>query len=311
MKPLKLLLATFAVVCVICFWAGCRSEEQTIAPDSQLETTITNKDETFTRIGKMLALSVDKPEIKAFLKQEVVRQFDGDYDILFHEAKSKKISVASKNGRVETMSFGNLLTSQESSSARTSPESLQSFMDAVQKQYPLMQISIPQLSDELKAENWKIDEQTPLVAVKPADYDEKTTKTIPAYESRGKRYDLSTETPPDRLVIVVGESERIIAIRKNKNRATREACMFSQPYYSDAENDYYMSDDYYASVNRCQGDDDFALVTPLPPGARACDRDVDARKDQLFKFKFSSMAALRDAESWVDGKIEPYVNRML
>lgn len=171
------------------------------------------KVETMNRLsrnlGKALARSMKKPEVRAFLKEQSLEQFDGDYDIFFAAAKNKSIQT-DINGRMETLSFGDILTGNNSNTRIAGYTSL---LDSIESEYPLLQVSIPALKDK-SAEDWDTSTEEILVAVVDADQDDQTIDFITVYDSQGNEYQLDAYVDPEQIVAVIGMSERVVALEK-------------------------------------------------------------------------------------------------
>ena len=101
------------------------------------------------RLAQNLAASLVNSEVRNFLKEKTVQQFDGDYNFLIENSKEDQITTTS-NGRTESVTFGQLLAGASSnSSARQSA----TFLDSLSELYPLLQVAIPEL-EVGDAESW-------------------------------------------------------------------------------------------------------------------------------------------------------------
>ena len=179
--------------------------------------------------------------------------------------------------------------------------------------YPTMQISVPQLEDE-SAETWDSETSTPLVAILNSDFDEETTQYVTAYNELGEQFLLSVNEEPEDLVIVISQSESVLAYEKIKDpyllSNVRSLCEQPTSMYSTDSYNYYYDGDIM-QYNSCIIDDSGTTggtgTTPSP--TYACDRDDKSgenRRDVLLKAKFVSKEQMRDLERWVQGKPEMY-----
>jgi hypothetical protein len=153
--------------------------------------------------AKLLAMSMPNSELRKVLKREVIKKFDGDYNVLakvFEEVdmkeKSQKVkSILTSNSKLST---GRKLIKSSSNL------SVDSLLDVIKEQIPNLQVSIPVLCEE-----WNEEEHVPLVAFVPANYQEKTDSFVVAFDTKGNTYKLSSKIEPNYPVVIVGISERV------------------------------------------------------------------------------------------------------
>lgn len=190
---------------VLIFFTACQKEEEQLeAPFELGEIVNMHNDELAHSFGKLLAISVKNTDVKSFVKNEVIQQFDGDYDMLLTMNMDKQ----AENVQGRSTTFRSMLKNAIPN-GRT--ESIDALIDQIQSEYPLLQISVPEL-DVMSAEDWDIENHTPIVAILDHDYDDQTTATVTAYDADGNAFQLNALNQPDQLVIVVGPSERVVAI---------------------------------------------------------------------------------------------------
>ena len=298
----------------ICFVGitSCNQEQEIIPELENLESNA--KVETMNRLshnlGKALAASMKAPEVRAFLKEQALEQFDGDYDIFFAAAKDKTIQTTI-NGRMESIRFGDVLIGNKGNSRIANNNTL---LDSIEAEYPLLQVSIPALEEE-SAEDWDTSSQEILVAVVNADQDDQTIDFITAYDSQGNEYQLDAHVDPDQIVAVIGMSERVVALEKgtllngNNLRVSISDCLSPEPFLVDDVFDYFLTDDVNA-FKQCQdggGGSDGTGGGGSGSTTATCDRDKSAnsdKRDNLLKAKFKDKGVLRKAEKWAWGKPE-------
>lgn len=153
--------------------------------------------------AKLLALSLKQKDIRAFLKEEANKIFDGDFDILVSRVTEVKIGNEKFSERVKKNAANGYAKGQEV------------FDNALKNEK--LNISIPVLID-----NWDDLHQQPLVAV-AMGINEKETKHLKAFDSNGKTYLLDANVEPNVPVIVVGNNERMnykTQTKKDKNART-------------------------------------------------------------------------------------------
>ncbi|MCF6352427.1 MAG: DUF3103 domain-containing protein [Cyclobacteriaceae bacterium] len=254
--------------------------------------------------AKNLAVALKQPNVREFIKEQTTKQFDGDYNFLFGTHKDRNIAIESANGRVGEMSFKEILFGEES--AKNGRSNGNSFLDSLSELYPLLQIAIPELANA-SAETWDADNEIPLIAVLPENIE--GVETVTAYDTEGNTYQLAIDTEPDKPVIVISANERLIGVPKNTNgRFDRPCAIMQEAYYSTPTTDYYFADAYYEEMNQCLiggGGGGSGGGGGTGGGTNCtCDRDCKNTKDELVNVKFNNMTILRDAEPWLNGKVE-------
>jgi hypothetical protein len=275
------------------------------------EIQLLEKDKAGREFALLLATSLGSGEVRQFLKSAVSKQIDGDNNFLFQMEKNEIIQTKDiASGRQGSRTFSQiLLNSFESRKGRTD-ETQNDFLKTLETQYPLLQVAIPNLPAE-SVENWNTQNDVPLVAYVPnysIDKDE-----IEAYDINGTVYTLSTKTPPDKLVIVVSENERVIAVEKSAAKQSSNsrvpACLEQvSPMYESSEFNYYYRSDYYDALNTCEiyggGGSGGGSGGGGNAGTIACDRDARANKDELVRMSFTEIKWFNDASGWLDGGLE-------
>lgn len=144
----------------------------------------------------------DSPQARQLIKEEVMKKFDGDYDLLLSNAVSLQVDGDAMTRSSGTVTFGQLLESYIEAEPLT--RSSESFLDELMEKYPDMQISVPVHADE-----WDPQTYTPDVAIIPSDYVEFETETLPAIDAQGNDIEIDAINEPDVPVIVVSRSERL------------------------------------------------------------------------------------------------------
>jgi hypothetical protein len=310
----NLLALLFATIFII----GCESKVDILEPEN-VELTSFQSNKTKDRLAidfaKALASSLEKEEVRAFVKKEALKKFDGDYDILFSKAKHESVDIGGNNGRTQSMSFSEILFDEEMNSTKRTKESFQSFLDSLQQMYPLLQISIPEQFDN-NAENWDINKHVPLVAVVPSDIKELNLPTLPAFDAQGNIHQIDAHTPPEELVIVISDNERLIAKSKveySQNKRTaliyETPCIELEPVYSTVEYDYYTVQQYNEGLNACYEPPHTGGGGSTGGGStdNSCERDGSDNKDRILGAQFVNYEVFDDAEDWFDGNPEVFV----
>lgn len=279
---------------------SCIDDGSSYGHVDKLTVTPQIKDKLTEAFAKALAEALRHSEVREFVRKNALQRFDGDNNFLFQFSKNAPVTGSIKTNNQKSLSFSEMLFPDIERARNNSGFNL---LDSLALIHPLLQIAIPTLSTD-SIEIWDVAEQIPLVAFVPQNAGEE----IPAYDANGTKYALNAKEEPDRLVIVVSENERVMAIPKSSNGRKNYDdvfCMQLTPVYSTDYYDYYYRADYYEAVNSCYsggGGNGYGGGHNSNPAT--CDRLVNFGKDRFGKFKFNSMKILRDAEAWIDGKPE-------
>lgn len=137
----------------------------------------------FEAFAKILAGATESADFRAALKEEALKKFDGDYDVLYANIRSNT---------VKGKQFAAYLDKGETTNRAT--------IDNLLRKNPLLNISIP-----LHSENWNTSKHKLLVAA----LDSEDSPVLKAFDSQGKVYYLKHDVEPDVPVIVVGHNERM------------------------------------------------------------------------------------------------------
>lgn len=180
-----------------CLLSSCDKNDGLVSPESEPIEVATidgaNYDPMLEEVAKAVAGSMNDVSMRTFIKGEVLKKFDGDYDILYRNADDKMV-----NGRTVKSIFE---TSTRNSASRTAPLDL----DRVLVKYPLLNISVP-----VNAEKWDVNSYEPLVVVISNIKDESKLDKIKAYDKEGNIHWLDAQKAPNVPVIVIGSNERTV-----------------------------------------------------------------------------------------------------
>lgn len=177
----------FYYLAIISILFSCKKESKQ-EKSIQVSSTIERQDSK-TTFSKVLAIALDKePDLRLFIKNEALKQFDMDNDVLFQMVKDEKVSLD------ET--FYQLLVKHSNSK----PE-----LDSAINDLPTLTIMIPELPD-FTPQNWKTNSEIPLVAISPKN---KNFKFIDLYNSKGEVTKIQNGSIPTFPVVVVKENERV------------------------------------------------------------------------------------------------------
>lgn len=249
-----------------------------------------------------LAHVVTNPQVREFIKNEVSKQEDGDFEILLSKALDKEIpssDLRMAGGNKSTLR--DLLMGTENVT-RANESSIKEILEEIQANYPLLQIAIPNM-ESASWENVVSGERPFLVAFLDEDYDDMSGEPIPAYDQDGQLHMLDGVVAPEDPVIVVSKSERVfnVPVAEKENYSdfnqiyeTSEYAYFKKNYIST------ISDKEYVEETDNEGT---SLVS------RASTTSYRAEHPTYWDYiTKAQLTTDEDFESWAKGRPEIKVN---
>lgn len=207
MKSLK--YGTLILMSTLTMLSGCEKEEQVLdqysnsdllLPKTLVSESVYNSRARvasdgvdygdFEAFAKILAGATESADFRAALKEEALKKFDGDYDILYTNIRGKNI---------KGKQFDAYLDKGETLKQAT--------IEAILEKNPLLNIAIP-----LHSEKWNTSKHSLLVAA----LDSEESPVLKAFDSQGKVYYIKHDVEPNVPVIVVGYNERVKTIKSTK-----------------------------------------------------------------------------------------------
>lgn len=319
-----LLTATLSIVFLSC------EKEQYLEQEITKETVQHSADELRTAFAKNLAPALVNKELRLFLKTEALKQFDGDYDIVFNMAKN---NVVTEYGQT----FYELLEANWEGEIS---------LEEITTDFPTLNILIPNLLSA-PVELWDAEKVIPLVAVKNSEQHQEGVEYLHAYNSKRQESRLPAFEEPLETTIVIESSERVAVVNQkedgeNARRVTEENWV---PIFEEGENQYYVmsrnflpQDKDLNSISGARTNSSDALVIPgissqqrsnmwwayvnthntslgyarymreaLYYGSKG-DQPLKVNiydRLQLFRFR-SRLAGERAADGWSEGSLELY-----
>jgi len=156
--------------------------------------TINSLQKDFAKV-LVMAVKAD-PELRAFLKTEANKQFDGDYDILYHMVKD----VAVNGG--------------PSVHERLAKYTEEAKLAAIEEKAPLLTIFIPRLPSGFAPETWNTQTEVPVVAVSLRGDNE-----IPYYGAEGKEEVMKPGQIPGFPTLLIKQNERVTVSGPGQQKA--------------------------------------------------------------------------------------------
>ncbi len=154
--------------------------------------------ETF---GKAFAAALEESqELRQLVKDEALKMFNKDYDVLYYTIKDHELS-GQKSVRELLLKY---LENEEQ-------------LLEIERELPLLTIFVPTLPENsFSAQLWDISEEIPAVGITTSK-----TNDVKIVEANGKEYMLGSDLIPAFPVVVIKENERIVANAPNsRSRAT-------------------------------------------------------------------------------------------
>lgn len=204
-------LAVFASA----FLYSCEKQLSVVSPDEHLTASAVNGNEVLegeaAKVGlaKALVQALKEKEVRAFLKEEALKQYDGDYDVVFALVKDKKLSTGKTFGETLAKYAGNGSIKQWNNNA------------------PLATIFVPNLKG-FSPESWNLDTQVPDVVIDNSNLKNRDTTSFVAFSADLREYKVSTKVAPSFPVVVIKENERIVAKSKLTGGARKAATFVEQ-----------------------------------------------------------------------------------
>ncbi len=184
----KLILFTLSILIVSC-------AEPDFQETSNLENLIIKNRmdiQDSYELKKKFALALhaamtDYVELRDFIKREALKEFNGDFDILYNYVKSE---------RVGDYTFRGLLLNYFDSEEE---------LDQIEYSIPSLTIFVPELpNDSFSANLWETESEIPLVAIRLVEYDK-----TPIISSNSDSFLLDHDMVPGFPIVVIKENERI------------------------------------------------------------------------------------------------------
>lgn len=142
----------------------------------------------------LLAGLTESKLLRTIIKEEAIKMFNGDYDVLFYTIADLKIE--------NNKSVYDFLSGKFNSEKR-----LAQILEA----FPTLTIFVPSLPENtFSAQRWNITTEIPAVAIRTNNSNE-----IPLIDNTGKEVVLKTDKVPAFPVVVIKENERLISNKDN------------------------------------------------------------------------------------------------
>jgi hypothetical protein len=172
-------------------------------------------------IAKILAKAIHDENLRKFIKEESLKKFDGDYDVLFQLVKDKKIDN-------KTSIYSYL------SSFAKSPDEFKLIIENL----PLLAVYVPTF---LSSNKWDTSVQIPIIAVRDKD------DRLIAFNSEGESVELSPKEEPNIPILVVKISDKVVLEgpgNQKGNQSDKNNFIFNNGQHS-----FYFLDETLNNIN--------------------------------------------------------------
>ena len=230
----KKLFKPFAwLKCITILTSSCSSDEYT-TPQTQntisaeIPFTSINMDENGQlkmKFAESLANAlIANQDLRRLVKEEALKKFDKDYDVMYQLVKNKSIIPIDYNGKSNGKIDKSTLI--KSSQATTFRQAILPFFKneaeliEIEQKLPLLTIFVPELPlGYFSAETWDVNDenQVPEVAFRL-----NTSNDIPVIGKDGNKYVIEAELTPGFPIIVIKENERL-RVKQNHNNINKSA----------------------------------------------------------------------------------------
>ncbi len=173
------------------------SDSAPLEPEATVEVQLpqpTELNQTLKTLAQATSRLVEEPEFRTWLKAEALKQFDGDYDVLWQHHLDHRFS----DGQTLRAKLANALAEQYDS-PKAAAEQLDRWMEA----YPVLQFAVP-----VHIEDWEAEMVAIPVTYAAEDAEDSTVHSIEVFSQENIAAKLSLSDAPESPVIVVGLSER-------------------------------------------------------------------------------------------------------
>lgn len=189
-KPKNLMM----ILACVSIWS-CQKNEINESDNSLSDIELTSnlehsaKEELKLEFSKALYATLKENEsLRRLIKEEALKKFDNDYDILYSLIKDEVLDNGQTVQTMMTTYLGDAL------------------LEKIEKEMPTLTIFVPELPESsFSAELWNTVNQIPQVA-----YNVKSTNDVPIIKSESQSFILPSYEIPLFPVIVVKENERVV-----------------------------------------------------------------------------------------------------
>lgn len=254
-------------------------------PPKQIEQlNLSESDQLKVNFGRAFAQALkESPELRLFIKQEALKQFNKDYDVLYNLVKHKPVngkpSIREKNGA--DASLEGLMQNYFEEKGE---------LEEIQSQLPLLTVFVPKLPENsFSAESWDPNDpsQIPVVGVRVDN-----TNEVPMIDAvNNHEYVLEDDVIPGYPVVVIKNNERLAVNTNDHNFARSTEVLEAQ----DGTSYRFLDDNLNGGITKSNN----TLIKPIDPEGGNCNPPfaiIPGRENTVPQF-------LKTAHDVFDGRI--------
>lgn len=209
---------------------------------------LSKKEQLKLEFGRGFASAIfEEPKLRKFIKEEALKKFNKDYDVMYHLVKSKNLNgeyyhKESKTTVNYTSMRGLLLNYFESEEK----------LIEIENEFPLLTIFVPSLPENsFSAVSWDVNDesQVPVVAIRLENSNE-----VPVVDQiNGQDYVIESDLIPGYPIVVIKNNERVVLTSsQSKSSTNHKSYMGDYDFIDDNFDnnavflDNFLVDDLYA-----------------------------------------------------------------
>lgn len=196
----------FTLVLLTVLLPMCREKELAEPAASQMPVASKERQNQLKRLfGKALVrVLADEQGTRQLIKTEALKQFNHDYDVLYHMVKNQPV----RDGLTFRQAIQRALPSEATAgtpAARTLP-----LLEEIERELPLLTIMVPELpQNSFSAEKWDVATEIPIVALRIW-----AEQGVPYVACNGEEDYIPYNYTPGFPVVVVKDNERVTTSRQ-------------------------------------------------------------------------------------------------
>ena len=225
-------LILFTTLTLLFISISCKQEHiDDLTTVNQKNLSNVEVDKYRTEFSQILAKAIANQDVRTLIKEEAIKKFDQDYDILYQMIKDKEISSG--------LSLHTYLSSFSAS---------QEYFNELSRNLPLLTIFVPKLA-AFSATTWDLASQVPLITVVNSNTFAGGNSKLDAYDNKGHKVELDDKISPNVPVVVVKDNERVVAENKNSTINAKVMARTNAFFQTGDYNFFFTSDIYNKQTN--------------------------------------------------------------
>jgi len=227
----------------------------------------------FDSASKAISKLLNIESFRVYCKQEVLKEFDGDYNFLL-----SKIVKDYKNSQNNFTFYSTQSVKTDYVDTSIWPQELMDVLDQTYQDYPLTQIAI-----QVDPVAWNPSTYIPNVVYMDSQYDEADTDFVNGYDANGNPIQINARVEPTLPVVILSTNER---------------------GYIDNFGDYIGYNSFPSYVITDQNQATSALLNPVNPNTPIEYYRPNFTYENISRMKYENLSQV---EGWVAGAPETYI----